>query len=170
MGAGVDGEGQRVGTRAAIGIGIVVGVSTCSSISGAVPHIVVASSFSIAIMGTGVNGQMEGDDAVAADGIESGELRIESGGSIKAVVPEILVAGGDGHGRVGTMVDNKGQHVGTRTAVGVGIVECINASGSIGGAVPCIVIADGFSIAVMAAVVDCQVEGDDAVAANGIEN
>ena len=90
-------------------------------------------------------------------------MRIESGGGVKAVVPEILVAGGDGHNGVGAMVDNKGQRVGTGAAVGVGIVECIYAGSSIGGAVPRIVVADCFGIAVMAAVVNSQVEGDDAV-------
>ena len=68
------------------------------------------------------------------------------------------------------MVDDKGQCVGTRTAVGIGIIECINACSSIGGAVPRIVVADCFGIAVMAAVVNSQVEGDDAVTADGIEN
>ena len=97
-------------------------------------------------------------------------MRIESGGSIKAVVPEVGVAGGDGHGGVGAMVDDEGQRVGTGAAVGIGIVECIYAGSSIGGAVPCVVVADGFGIAVMAVVVNSQVEGNDAVAADGIEN
>ena len=68
------------------------------------------------------------------------------------------------------MVDDKGQRVGTGAAVSVGIVECIYAGSSIGGAVPRIVVANSFGIAVMAAAVDCQVEGDNAVAADGIEN
>ena len=97
-------------------------------------------------------------------------MRIESGGSIKAVVPEILVAGGDGHSGVGAMVDGKSQRICTRTAIGVGIVECIYAGSSVGSTVPCIVVTDGFGIAIVGAVVDCQVKGDDAVTANGIEN
>ena len=97
-------------------------------------------------------------------------MRIESGGSIKAVMPEILVAGGDCYRGVGAMVDNKGQRVGTRTAVGIGIVECINACSSIGGAVPRVVVADGFGIAIVDASVDSQMESNNAITANGIEN
>ena len=83
---------------------------------------------------------------------------------------EVLVAGDDGHGGVGDMVDREGQRVGTGAAVGIGIVECINASGSIGGAVPCVVVADGFGIDVVGATVNSQVKGDNAVTADGIEN
>ena len=85
-------------------------------------------------------------------------------------MPEILVADGDCYRGVGAMVDDKGQRISTGAAVSIGIVECIYACGSIGGAVPCVVVADGFGIAVMAVVVNSQVEGNDAVAADGIEN
>ena len=97
-------------------------------------------------------------------------MRIESGGSIKAVMPEILVAGGDCYCGVGAMVDNKGQRVSTGAAVGIGIVECIYAGSSIGGAIPRVVVADGFGIDVVGATVNSQVESNDAIAANGIEN
>ena len=97
-------------------------------------------------------------------------MRIESGLRIYAIMPCVAVAGGDGHSGVGAMVDDEGQRVGAGATVGIGIVECINASGSIGGAVPRVVVADSFGIAVVAAVVNSQVEGDDAVAANRIEN
>ena len=97
-------------------------------------------------------------------------MRIESGLRIYAIMPCVAVAGGDGHGGVGAMVDDKGQRVGTGAAVSVGIVECIYAGSSIGGSVPCIIVTDCFSIAVVSAVVDSQMEGNDAVAADGIEN
>ena len=92
-------------------------------------------------------------------------MRIESGLRIYAIMPCVAVAGGDGHGGVGAMVDDEGQRVGAGATVGIGIVKCIYACSSIGGAVPCVVVADGFEIAVMGAGVDGQMEGDDAVAA-----
>ena len=92
-------------------------------------------------------------------------MRIESGLRIYAVIPKVAVAGGDGHSGVGAMVDNKGQRVSTGAAVGIGIVKCIYACSSIGGAVPCVVVADGFEIAVVGAGVDGQMKSDDAIAA-----
>ena len=68
------------------------------------------------------------------------------------------------------MVDNKGQCVGTRTTVGISIVERINAGSSIGGTGPCVVVTDCFGIAVVGAGVNSQVEGNDAVTTDGIEN
>ena len=97
-------------------------------------------------------------------------MRIESGGSIKAVVPEVGVAGGDGHSGVVAMVDGEGQRVGTGATISIGIVECIYAGSSIGGAIPRVVVADGFGIDVVGATVNSQVESNDAIAANGIEN
>ena len=95
-------------------------------------------------------------------------MRIESGLCIYAIMPCVAVAGGDCYRGVGAMVDNKGQRVGTRTAVGIGIVEYINACSSIGGAVPRVVVADGFGIAIVDACVDSQMESNNAITANGI--
>ena len=39
---------------------------------------------------------MEGNSAVATLSVESGELRVESRDGISTVVPNVLVAGGDG--------------------------------------------------------------------------
>ena len=91
-------------------------------------------------------------------------MRIESGGGVKAVVPKVGVAVGDGHSGVSTIVDSEGQHVSAGTADGVDVVECINASSDIGSAIPCVVVADGLSIAVVGAEINCKIQCHNAVA------
>ena len=46
------------------------------------PEVLVAGSDGLGAVGAIVYSQMERDRTVAADGIESGELRIESGGGV----------------------------------------------------------------------------------------
>ena len=60
------------------------------------PRIAVAGSNGVGACGAAVDGEVEGNSAVATLSVESGELRVESRDGISTVVPNVLVAGGDG--------------------------------------------------------------------------
>ena len=58
------------------------------------PGVGVTGGGSIGVVTTAVNGEVEGDGAVAAYGVESGKLSIESGCGVGAVMPGVFVTGG----------------------------------------------------------------------------
>ena len=66
-----DREVQRVGTGAAEGVSIGVSVYARSGIGGTVPSVVLAGILIVAVVGAVVEGEVEGDGAVATLGVES---------------------------------------------------------------------------------------------------
>ena len=166
----VDNKGQRVGTGAAVGVGIVECIYAGSSIGCAIPRIVVADSFGIAVVGSGIDGKIKRIYIGATRAWLRMVISINTRGSIFRSVPYVLVASSNMIGCIVVDADIQMQRIGTGAAVSISIVVSIDARDSVCGAIPCVAVASCSGIAIVAAVVDCQVKGDDAVTADGIEN
>ena len=174
----VQGELQGVDTRAVAGVDIVVGdnhrvggIGVIDVVhAGGLPDEVVAlARLDGHDVGGVVDGQVEGDSAVATGGIGEGVLCGE-------VVDVIGVAIYPGHAVASNLlidtvvaeVDGQMESVNARAAVGISVVVVVNRAAGVRGAVPCVAVA-GYDGGVVAGVaVDGQVQCHDAVAAGGI--
>ena len=163
VGAVVDGERQGVGTRTIISVGVVVSIGASSGIFGAVPCVVVAGGFGVAIVGARVNGQIERVHIGAARARLRVVVCVNTRSSVCSSIPYVLVAGGDSISGVVMDADVEVQRVGARTSVGVGVLVGVYACGSIFSLMPRVAVAGSGSLAVVGRGIKGQMEGDGAV-------
>ena len=165
----VHGEVEGIDLRAAVAVGVrmVVGARGVVGLPVTVgPSVGVVGGDGLGTVGRVVDGQVQGDDAVAALSVGQGEGR--GGGALgvgHAVDPGEASAG---HLRVGTrrrVVDGQMQGVGAGTSLGVGVVVGVDTGSGVRGAVPCVAVAGGDVLGIVGAVVNRQVQGNDTVRA-----
>ena len=153
----VDGQHQGVG---AADIGAAVG----ECLAGDLPGVAVAGRHhgGVAL----VDGQVQGNHAVAAVGIGGGVGRLVGRGEVLGTVPDVAVAGLDGIDAGGTMVDGQveGDHAVAAVLVGedhgIGRVAL-----GVDIAIPLVAVAGSHGLDGGIAVEDGEVEGHHAVAA-----
>ena len=122
VGAVVDGECQRVGAGAVVGIGVIESVGACCCVGYFMPCVAVTYGFGIAVVGTRVNGQIEGVHIGATRTWLRVVICVNTRSSVFRSVPIIVVAGCDDVGSVIVDADIQMQGVGARTAVSIEIL------------------------------------------------
>ena len=103
----VDGEVERVGAGAVVGVGVAVGVDARGCIVCAMPVVTVTGLLLIAVVCAVVDGEVQVDGAVAANGVKGGEMGVEGGVGESSAMPDVVVARDDGFDRVGGVVDGQ---------------------------------------------------------------
>ena len=154
-------EGVDLGAAVAVGVLVIVGARGVVGLPVAAgPGVGVVGGDGLGTVGRVVDGQVQGDDAVAALSVGQGEGR--GGGALgvgDAVDPGEASAG---HLRVGSrsgVVDSQVEGVGAGTSLGVGVVVGVGAGCGVRGAVPGVAVAGGDGLGIVGAVVNGQVQG-----------
>ena len=82
---------------------------------------------------------------------------ISSGLSVCLAVPSVLVAGSDVVSGVAVIADYKMESIGTGAILLVGVIEGVDARGSVSIVVPSVGVASILEEALVCALVDCQI-------------
>ena len=77
------------------------------------PCVAIAGGNGLNTCSAVIDSQVQGDSTVATERIESGELRIESGGGVGAVMPCVAVASDNGFNARSAVIDSQVQGDGT---------------------------------------------------------
>ena len=163
----IDGEVKGVDLCAAVAVGVRVIVGARSVVGLAIaagPGVGVVGGYRGGLVDGVVDGEVQVDDGVAALSVSQGEGRfICALGVGDAVDPGEGVAG---YARVNAgvgVVDRQVQGVRAGATRGVGVVIREGAGSSVWCVVPCVAFACGQGFGIVCAVVDGQVQGDNAV-------
>ena len=115
-----------------------------------------------------IDGEVEGDDGVAAHGVQGVEGGGGGAGGVGRAVPRVGVAGSDGFHKFGRMVDGEVQGIDLGAVVGIKVRVSVVSGLSVNLTVPGIGVAGGVSHSSMSRVEDGKVEDDERVAADSV--